>query len=113
MRKISRGALRADGADICVVPRGCAATPLPPQRLKPRPPYRGAAGDRNRAACGGKKSNRRRTAHEHTSSTKSRDTIVSELQSAGYDDSKAEIILKNANATFVAALIFNSLVAMT
>ena len=49
---------------------------------------------------------------EHTSLNEIRDTIVSELQSAGYDDSKAEIILKNANGdASLLPSIFNSLVA--
>ena len=49
---------------------------------------------------------------EHTSLNEIRDTIVSELQAAGYDDSKAEIILKNANGdASLLPSIFNSLIA--
>ena len=49
---------------------------------------------------------------EHTSLNEIRDTIVAELKAAGYDDTKAEILLKNANGdASLLPSIFNSLVA--
>jgi 3-phosphoglycerate kinase len=49
---------------------------------------------------------------EHTSLNEIRDTIVAELRAAGYDETKAEILLKNANGdASLLPSIFNSLVA--
>jgi putative ABC transport system substrate-binding protein len=49
---------------------------------------------------------------EHTSLNQIRDTIVSELKAKGYDESKAEIILRNANGDFsMLPTILNSLIA--
>lgn len=49
---------------------------------------------------------------EHTSLNQIRDTIVSELKAKGYDESKAEIILKNANGdSSMLPTVLNSIVA--
>lgn len=49
---------------------------------------------------------------EHTSLNQIRDTIVAELKAKGFDDSKAEIILKNANGdTSLLPTVINSVVA--
>lgn len=49
---------------------------------------------------------------EHTSLNQIRDVIVSQLKAKGFDESKAEIILKNANGdTSILPAIYNGLIA--